>query len=248
MVVIGILALLLAITVPALTGILGTSTAKQTRATMETLRTAIETYAEDRPMQDQGTVLRDVDPTADETYQRYRNLFGPYPPAPTAAFAHDGAVLDDFLVTEEDDPRTIAKFIRLIKVAMGPFWWKQPPAMTPTNSDYATSECLVLFLQSASPEAALIIDGLPEQVRANKDRDFAFDDQQAPYEQWQQGAETSRDLPEVLDGWGQPIRYGIKPTRSGAYMWELRSAGLDQKFADMFTPSSVSDDVVLTNQ
>lgn len=53
------------------------------------------------------------------------------------------------------------------------------------------------------------------------------------------------DLREVIDSWRCPLRYQVRKLVTGDWQWELRSAGPDGKFAEMWTPQEQSDDVVL---
>ena len=55
------------------------------------------------------------------------------------------------------------------------------------------------------------------------------------------------DLVEICDAWGKPREYAVrsKAIAAGMFMWELRSAGPDGEFADMFSSEDRSDDVIL---
>ena len=102
MVVVGIIGLLVALAIPAATGLLRSNKVKQTLATMEVLEGAIERYAKERPFQADNSTLRMIG----TEYYHYRNIFGPYPPSPTSAFAPNPSAPTTFTVNPR--PRSVS--------------------------------------------------------------------------------------------------------------------------------------------
>ena len=128
--------------------------------------------------------------------------------------------------------------------------------------DYASIECLLLFLRTFSPDAAKIIADLPSSAISNLDHDVAFEDPNNNKEPdvdstTGEPLEKAIELFEVLDAWRRPIRYAITEPIFDAVTgqvifparWELRSAGQDGVFALPFVEAHRgidTDDVVLS--
>jgi len=279
MVVIGILALLMAIVIPAANSLLTTSRANSTRSTMRLLASAIDSYSDENTLRTLPIALRQgraAGPPIDGVLYGYRPLFGSFPPSPTVCFAPDPTHLDVYIWlpskhwTEEDnfDPlwitetaETNAKFLRLIDIYLGSgsnIWQQMRAASTPpTAPEYASIECLVLFLSQHSTQARQIIDKLPDNIKTNLDRDVTFEDSNS--NNIVDSGERVFDLFEIVDAWKRPMRYAMREPIYEAgnidepifpAVWELRSAGPDGEFSRPWTDEDEAntDDVILRSQ
>jgi hypothetical protein len=215
---------------------------------METLRTAIDYYAADRPLQNNN------DPILDEgsnTYRGYSYIFGPYPPSPNATMAMSPgtpSVSNTSIEYESSMPPPYnevgLKFLRLIETYIPRAIGKDPYPISNTD-DYASIECFVLFLEEFSPQARAVLANLPDQVKSNQDVDRSGGALTTDGIVYDDG--RRRDLYEIVDGWGKPLRYYAGATNGLIkYRWELRSAGPDGRFSDPGTPEDAGDDVVVT--
>lgn len=234
MVAIGIIAVLLAIAVPAMTGMLRTRKIESTKATMQTLETAIEFFADEDPLAGGATIECGGVPMPSTT------LFGPYPPTPSAFLSNQSGC-------EKTSPRDDALNQDKMFSILDAYFGAELDDTDFSTGRHATIESLVFFLRRYSSSARDIIDGLPDAVR--KDTDSASDlvvISGAPIE-----------LPEILDAWGRPIAYNVDTkfifdsnlNETGRkHQWELRSAGEDNNFDPQFTDREGSDDVVLRGE
>ena len=102
-VVVLILGILTTLVTTSVTGLMNTSKGRSTRLMLETLAGAIEAFAEADPLGGAGQVLCDPGVEPDDSY---RDVFGRYPPSPTAAFDLQAApgtacgMTDEFDVNE----------------------------------------------------------------------------------------------------------------------------------------------------
>lgn len=255
-VVVVIISLLLAIALPVSTGLLNSQKAKATLMTMQTLDSAMGTFASERPI----------------AASSYVDLFGPFPPSPVTSFVLDSgnAVFSSvgptgFTTGEYRfavDPGTKWKFEELVRNYIVPHvdvptwhynadnsWFKTDH---PDTDKYLSIETLVLFLRQLSPASRRTIERMQKHL-TNKDRDAI---------EWVVGGGiTATDLFEITDAWGNPLRYAVQsPVREGTgprlkIRWELRSAGPDGKFNPTFmlpgtdgaflSEEDAGDDVIL---
>lgn len=249
MVVIGILAILLAIAVPTSTALLDSNRAKQTLATMKVLELAIQEYADAAPITGGPKLAASPDCW-------YVHLFGTYPPSPTSAFAHNYSNLADVVgggsrvpTTDEEASETFSKMLRLVNAYLGDETvapeWKHGSRIPMTQEKQASIETLYLFISVFSPGGKQALSQLPGQCVTNEDQDLVFED--ANSDSSFSTSEKAFDLFEVRDAWKQPLRYAVRSPGGDTFpaRWELRSAGPDGLFSTPFTPKDKSDDVVL---
>jgi len=249
MVVVGILVILMVIAIPVATGLLDSQRGRQTLATMDTLRVAIEQFADEAPIRGEGKL-------GTGTVHPYEVVFGRYPASPTSAVlpAEGWPSTNRYPVTEEAAPETREKFDLLVRAFTKYSGGLHPsPGDSPEHDDN-TIECLVLFLNTFSPQASQTLQHIQASVMTNEDRDLAYriEDIAAP-EAYDADEHEAVDLFEVRDGWKRPMRYAVLSPQLNTQgqtvlpaRWELRSAGADGQFAELpFTPEEESDDVVL---
>gem|GEM_PF-1363684 len=199
MVVVGILALLIAIIAPVTASLLERNKRSQTLATMKVLEQGITAFSNARPLARSGYVrLRPTGQPAPNDWraERLSDVFGTLPPTPT------GRILDprldpiDLRVvlpawsssdvwTGETTGETAVKFGFLLgTVKNGPWehlrrdptkpgsWaWVAPDP----GRDAASIECLVFCLNELCAESRLIVNQLPAASKANEDKDIAFE-------------------------------------------------------------------------
>ncbi len=231
-VVIGILGLLAAIMIPSLAGVMSGSKAKQTLLTMRALETAIDAFASDNSLGG-GTPIE-----CDGDVYPVRDLFGLLPPSPTADFTAGIGGSSACEATAENDVDSLGKFQLLIEKFIDPAATKSAA----NGEDHLSIECLVLFMNRFSPRARGILDKLGSATKNLDARPGIPDDVIVL-----PGNELI-DLPEVVDGWGRPLRYAVMRMFSGGFNWELRSAGKDGIFSPGFSDDPSSDDVILRRQ
>lgn len=265
MIVVGIIVVLATIAVSVAPGIIDSQKAKQTKVTvMETLASAIHEYSREQPMSN----------TPVETFSgstiKYKSLYGTYPPSPVSPMTLD----DEFgnygpTAFDRDDtsqPRfkgsysTKEKFELIVRSLLVPrgteLNWHVGGSANWKNTDDVKDaglsiECLLLFIHQLSSGAEKIVERLPAQYRTNADKDSLT---------WNElnGAPETRELFEVNDAWGRPLRYAVQVPlqdndgNSLMRKWELRSAGPDGKFEPTFDADGVftledagGDDVIL---
>ncbi|HOM53908.1 MAG TPA: hypothetical protein PLV57_22495, partial [Phycisphaerae bacterium] len=268
-VVVAIISLLLAISIPVSMGLVNSQKAKATKMTMQTLDAAISSFAAEQPI----------------TSPEYMTFFGSFPPSPVTpifldatkpAFENLGPSqfsLDDKNLKDNfiDTNGTKARFERLVgnnlvPLGTGPDRWvyendsQWKTTSHPETDKHLSIETLVLFLRRLSPQASRSLDRLQKYV-TNSDGDRIS---------WDADGSTdtrfdlfTTDLFEVNDAWGNSLRYAVQApvyttngTTNGTLKirWELRSAGPDGKFAPTWrTPvdgsfadeDDGSDDVIL---
>ena len=236
MVVIGIIGLLLAIAVPVSVGVVKSSQAKATEATLETVKAAIEAFQNEKPLRELGWVFDPPTGPSDPSGGACYRLFGPLPPSPATLLTHKSTSPDpDLLISgPETDPVSLMssrvadmtrdKFVDntngILRGYLGAGYVGTPDAA----AQYATSECLLIFLRTFSPQAKVITDRLGKAM-TNDDGDSIVRNNQ------------TQDLNELRDTWGNPVRYTVlyvgRVVGGDLYRWELRSAGADGKFADV---------------
>lgn len=239
-VVVAIIGLLLAIAVPASVGLVNSQKAKATKATMQTLELAINSFASEKPISDDWYVAR----------------YGSFPPSPATSvvlLASDpafskagptGSTNGEYRFAA--DPGTKSKFEALVRGYLVPpgnvstwhyndnsSWYETD---YPDTDRYLDIETLVLFLRQLSPQARQSLDRMQKNT-TNKDGDrIAWDadgDNSTP-------EVKTTDLFEVNDAWGNALRYTVQsPVVNSKGMalkirWELRSAGPDGKFSSTF--------------
>ncbi|MDM8007582.1 MAG: type II secretion system protein [Phycisphaerae bacterium] len=245
--VVSIIALLLALIGIGANVWINSAKVTGTITTMNTLKTAIDAFVDERPIE-----IRDIDPNV--PHPRYTDWFGHLPPCPTTPWKT--TPVGNIGPAGEWDSTTGTQFNWLIRrylqgtpapalqrrwrIPTGGYVVNTPPS---AERDYPSIECLVLFLTQCSPRAKAVIDKMPQDSKENLDSDEAFTmgNQYVP-------------LDEILDAWDRPLRWAVmphdqdpsKPENKGLPpRWELRSAGKDGLFSAPFTPQGSSDDVVL---
>lgn len=247
-VVISIIALLLALAGIGVNSVVHSRRVSATQLTMQTIETAIREFEKDRPVEamDIGTGL---------DYPRYQAWFNHLPPSPVTPWSLARALTRppgfDPAYYETDNASAVAvaeQFTGLTTQYMraGGRRWRLPDGTERSSppkptEDYASIECLVLFLTQFSPNAKAIIDKLPAEQKPNKDNDRVL----LP-------GDPSCPLIEITDSWGKPLRWAVIPfdqsvaaNQNLPVRWELRSAGKDGVFSrPFFTPADQSDDVV----
>jgi prepilin-type N-terminal cleavage/methylation domain-containing protein len=299
-IVVGILALLFAIAVPAGTAVLNSTRHKSTLKTMEVLRQAIEEYGRSPapgafgpaapvpfPPDDYSLGLTDSagqtecedfidslpfdhvwqpgETVEDDNKFPIGNLNKRYTPGCLARDipnVYGAASGEEFVrasagLVPQPDPQPLAN---------NPF----PAAADNVNNydgDNRSIEALVLYCRMLSRNGEAIFTSLGNNVVKNADRctggvacpdvlivgrrrvgnaaDFVLDT----------GPTARRvDLMEVYDSWNRPLRYGVHQisTSNGepVWGWELRSAGPDGKFEEMFDKNKDGDgdDVVMSGK
>lgn len=254
--VISIIALLLSLTGIGAVGWINSAKARGTMTTMNTLKTAIDVFVNERPMASGWGDPR-IPPKPNREWRLpnpdgrlgYEAYFGAFPPTPIAQINTNNTAAP---LLDEDTPaeaKVISKQFSYMVMAYlqgsgmqaarmaldpngRPEWLS--PGNDPTSEDYASIECLVLFLSQMSPRSKGVIDKMPTECKKNLDRDVAM------LAGGQQFA-----LIEITDAWGKPLRWAVQPVTSDLVRWELRSAGKDGVFASPFAATEQSDDVVL---
>jgi len=252
--VISIIALLLALTGIGVIGWINSAKVRGTTATMNTLKTAIDVFVNERPMAS-GRGDPRIPPKPKQQWSLapeklgYEAYFGAFPPTPIARINDN----DPFaLLLNEDtsaEARVISKqFSHMVMAYLQgssmqaarkglapngrPEW--QSPSQDPTGEDYASIECLVLFLSQMSPRSKAVIDKMPTECKKNLDRDLAV-----------LAGDQEFALIEITDAWGKPLRWAVQPVTIDLVRWELRSVGKDGVFASPFAATEQFDDVVL---
>jgi len=228
-VVIAILLILSAIAVPVSTSLINQNKTANTQTTFEVLDIAIQQFIQDRPMQGHSTASGSV---CSGTAVAYTEAFSNYPPSPMSETAPPPLPTDPACVASTElDPLTTTKFDHLLDVLLEA---TRPDTSVP--NEYASAETLILFLQQLSPKAKKMLDSLPDRLLTNKDQDIV---------QFITGQRV--DLFEIVDAWGHPIRYMVtKSKTSEKFRYELRSAGPDGRFEEMFdfNKDGDGDDVI----
>jgi type II secretory pathway pseudopilin PulG len=234
MVVVGIILLLMGIAIPVSSGVLKHSQAKATEATLETVKNAIEVFASEKPLHGHGFVFDPASGPGDTWGGNCYELFGPLPPSPVAWLSHKSAGRLSGLAPSFPETNPLVnknapcptdtgdKFKAILE------YYIESSTYTTGDADsrerYATSECLLIFLRTYSPQARAIVAKLGKAL-TNEDRDTIVRNNQA------------EELFELRDTWGNPVRYTVhymgKVVGAKLYRWELRSAGADGKFADV---------------
>ncbi|MGQ9651763.1 MAG: type II secretion system protein [Phycisphaerae bacterium] len=262
--VISIIVVLLSLAVVGLIGVLNSSKAKATLATMTALKLAIEEFAEDQPMAGGRGDPRSTSgpdpkkewrlPSPDNSLG-YKAYFGSLPPTPIAQIDLDNPTApllnENFADQAQQVSRQFSNMVRaylqgsnagpvgregLLADGISVKW--RSPAQNPTEEDYASIECLVLFLTQMSTRSKAVMSKLPEACRSeNRDRDRAV----------LAGTGNYVALYEITDAWDKPLRWAVKRQTIELVRWELRSAGKDGKFdvRGAFAPIGETDDVVL---
>lgn len=244
--VVSIIALLLALTGIGANAWINSAKVTGTKTTMNTLKTAIDAFVDERPIEIRDIVPQDVS----NPPIRYTDWFGHLPPCPTTPWKPEPEHLSPPF--GEWDSKTAGQFDHLI---WRYFWGKNTPlpktgavrTIVPPEKDYPSIECLVLFLTQCSPRAKSIIEKLPADSRTNLDKDSAIMTDPAVL-----GTTRRVELSEITDAWDQPLRWAVMPhdqinpaNRGLPPRWELRSAGKDGIFAPPFSAPEQFDDVVL---
>ena len=248
MVVIGILGLLVAIVLPAFTSLITDAEARQTELTMRTLETAIGFFETAKPTRfASGIPARQPNGGQIEIFA---DVFGSLPPSPLTDFSPDPFNLSAYapgVLTPEESDATRAKFRRLLDVYFGAGAQRTSDAGA-QGQDYASIEALVLWLTLLDSQTRDIIKGTGEQVTKNIDRDVVFVDANGNGRPDVNQDEKPTDLFEIVDAWRRPLRYAVLNTQLGIneyrHRWELRSAGKDGVFSEMFSDDEASDDIV----
>jgi len=245
-VVVAIISLLLAISIPVSVGLVKNQQEEATKATLEVLKSAIDTYHLRRPGQNLGGIFPN----------RYSELFGRFPPSPTAALQITGSPIPtEWQASPPEHPGTVLKFVGngsgspgLLQAYLGAqlmvhagnnaFYYPQGTSRAAAEK-FPTIECLLIFLRTYSPEARAMIDRLGKAL-TNEDGDCID----------RNGDRIADDeLFEVRDAWGEAIQYNFvaSPIVGGwVYKWELRSAGQNKVFMPAFSDPDAGDDVVVS--
>jgi prepilin-type N-terminal cleavage/methylation domain-containing protein len=237
LVVVAIVTVLMTFATIAVNGMIDSSRANDALALMQTIENAIAEFVQEAPLAGENEIM--FKPTATDQVT-YNQLFGPYPPTPTASFAPNDTMLGVYGPSDEEDPQTLDKMWRLALIG----WGSSKPKLTSSNSaaNYASIESLVLFLTRFSPRARDMIEKMPEGRLTNLDQDLMYLD--ANDNGTLDTDETGYPLREISDSWKQPLRYSFQLTPTGP-RYELRSAGPDGEFAPAWSPEEDSDDIVL---
>jgi len=253
--VISIIALLLALTGIAIIGLIDSAKVRGTKATMNTLKTAIDVFVNERPMASGWGDPR-IPPKPKQEWRLapeklgYEAYFGAFPPTPIAQINLNEPTARPLNEDLPSEAKVISKqFSHMVMAYLqgstmqaarkglapdGKLEW-QSPSQDPTGEDYASIECLVLFLSQMSPRSKAVIDKMPTECKKNLDRDLAV-----------LAGDQEFALIEITDAWGKPLRWAVQPVTSDLVRWELRSAGKDEKFSvAFFSEPEKSDDVVL---
>jgi len=255
-VVVGIIGLLLTIAVSVSSAVWKNSKSRATKMTLETVKSAIDAFAQQDPLRNKHVQF---DPTASNNFSKC--LFGPFPPSPqgsvTPKATNDSDDSPFNRSAPEDDPKTNPTGLKDNKTRdkfigggmlggpgiLAQYLGKEHvgPGLSPdpnSAASYATSECLILFLRTFSPQAKAILDRLGKSL-TNEDQDSVRD----------VGGANVEPLYELRDAWGQAVQYNFwrTPVIGGTqFTWELRSAGEDGKFATPFSDPANSDDIVVS--
>jgi prepilin-type N-terminal cleavage/methylation domain-containing protein len=256
-VVVSIVAILLSLVGVGAVSWINSSKVRATAATLEALKVAIDDYVNERPMASgRGDPRSTTGPNPNQVWTLpdghlgYDAFFGALPPSPTARIDLVTPTVDPFIEDLPAHVPTISRQFSHMVIAYlqgsnaqndgreglspsGTVVWKSP-AVTPPSEDYASIECLVLFLSQMSPSSRSKIDKLKD-CTSNLDRDRAI----------LAGTGARADLVEITDAWDKPLRWSVRRVTDTLVRWELRSAGKDGKFSLAFTPKEKSDDVIL---
>lgn len=262
--VISIIAVLVSLAVVGVMGVLNSSKAKGTLATMIALKLAIEEFADDQSMASGRGDPRSTTgpdprkewrlPAPDNTLG-YKAYFGSLPPTPIAQIDLDNPTAPLLNEGKPDQAQQVSRqFSNMVRAYLqganaGPIGregllpngidvkWRSPK-QDPTGEDYASIECLVLFLSQMSTRSRAMMNKLPEACKSdNLDLDRAV----------LAGTGNYAALYEITDAWDKPLRWAVRRQTSDLVRWELRSAGKDGKFdvGGAFAPIGRTDDVVL---
>jgi prepilin-type N-terminal cleavage/methylation domain-containing protein len=247
-VVISIIAILLALAGVGANSVINSRRVTATEMTMRTLETAIREFEKERPIE-----AREI-----ATGIPYETWFEHLPPCPVTSWHRPPPAIGALPALYESDnsstsypaTKVAVQFTDLIRRYFPPGTetrrWQLPngalASMPPdATKDYASIECLVLFLTQCSPKAKAIIDKLPESCKDNQDKDQVVFPFGGPL----------IELIEIKDSWDKPLRWAVMPFNQNdpaniglPVRWELRSAGKDGEFSPPFTPADRSDDVV----
>lgn len=228
-VVVSIIAILLSLAGVGAVSWINSAKVTATTTTLKSLKAAIDEFVNARPIQD-----RPID-----TDIPYTVWFGNLPPCPVTPWNTSGPgsakpYSDDAPIASKQFDHLMLRF--LMSAGQG------NPRLGAPSPDYASIECLALFLSQCSPQSKSLVEKLPT---ANTDKDTA-------------NLMSGNGVPllEIIDAWDQPLRWAVWPhdmTLPGnqnlpelqKVRWELRSAGKDGKFAAAFTPKEQCDDVIL---
>lgn len=238
MVVIGILALLIALIVPVTTSLLERNKRSQTLATMKVLEQAIAAFSNVRPLAKAGTVrLRPTGQPSPHDWapESVSAVFGSLPPTPTSRLVNPMKDPLDFTIvlppwgdarsyTVDGSVDTTAKFgFLLALVKNGPWEYKRKdPTQGTTNwaqinwlgpdpaKDAASIECLVFCLNELCTESRSILSQLPAASKVNDDKDMAYENLVNPTAHKPEETEKMIDLIEIIDAWKRPLRYAVK--------------------------------------
>ncbi len=247
-VVVAILGILVAISIVGGSKLIDSNRGKQTLTTMKTLELAIEAFKQDSAASTlAGTELARINISGENVPIRYRQLFGGFPPSPASSFALDGPTTTIISDKPDEHPETSSKMNRLLKLLPVKSLGRE---FAPGEVDYPSIETMLIYIQRLSPRGRKILEDLPDGAMTNLDKDWVvFDSDKSDNIT---AADQRVDLFEVLDAWKRPMRYAVKARGIGDVMWELRSAGADEVFADcdpvtrwQFCDEDFSDDVIL---
>lgn len=245
-VVVSIIALLLSLAGIGANAWINSNRVRDTEATMLALEQAIRDFSDANPL-----VARPIDGNGTS----YGLWFGQWPPCPVTPWMPPPAIpgpqpaLNESIAGQAQADAVVARMNHLVgwylRSQGEPRQWllaggKSQFAPPEPTRDYASIECLVLFLTQFSPAAKAKIGKLPQK---NLDNDRALP------AGWPSAAPI--DLVEIVDSWGNPLRWAVLPhdqnvdaNKGLPVRWELRSAGKDGVFSPPFTPAGQGDDVV----
>jgi len=234
-IVVLILGILATLVTTAASGIITSSRCRATMTTMTVIEHAISQFAENRPLSG-GWYERKYDrfPPDGYTYGDPTGYPGPEEPdiATGQPWDWDDPPITDLNGNEIFDGAHLNKDIAGALV------------IEPENYDNMNIEGLYLYLSHLSPRSRTALEKLPAGQVVNQDADvLVLDTDGTP---GLSAGDKRIDLFEIVDSWGRPFRYAIRPVWIGGFRWELRSAGPDGYFAPMWTPEGDTDDVVLT--
>lgn len=261
LIVVGIIGILLALSLPAAHSISVRQKKSATMGSLRVLETVIEGFSQARTLNG-----------------KYKKYFGEAPPDffvwrwprdgpyhcekfedSTSGPLHNGKwdpgekIINDY----EPDPESFGRYnpacIGLDFPRISSFDGiraKQPSgeylSWMAAHEDYRSIETLAFYVQNLDPADKALLLRLPS---GNKDHlnntlhpDFAIFGVKTDNFSVEPTAFNCLDLIEVLDAWGEPLRYRID---YATQEWELRSAGPDGVCATAFTPEEQSDDVIL---
>jgi len=240
-----ILVILATLVTSAASGAIDGMRARSTLATMRALELAISQFAQDAPL-------------LGGAGGQYKHRYGAFPPD-DFVYSSDPAYLEDYQDVNlngqwdwgepviNDRNENLKYDVALLDQDLGGVGIERLVGetwqLTDSAGGYSTIETLCLCLARLSPRAEAALKKLPSGRVANQDTDLVVIDTNNSGMP-DQGDERT-DLFEVTDSWDRPLRYEVRPMGIGGFRWELRSAGPDKSFADMWTPEDDSDDVIL---